>query len=322
MPHLIITIIIVIYYDYALHNFIFERKEMQKRKKAQIAREQKEIKDFIDTNLGCLSLEGLERKYEYFRHKIYFDESANSFHGNYYQKFEDLKDAIKRETKESELLKIEKDKENALRELKNIRWEKQQLSMSEESKRAHRIYELTNDDENVLLSNKLTKEDKETLTKAKFKQVNEYCVQQKKIISVFVKPIMNHSATHTFLVWSTKKLLKDFDVRDIVIHDTKDADIVFKYDNKYYAIEIETGNLLQKKKQLEQKIYWLNKKYPHRWFFIVSNRNLQAKYKAHGICTQRNRVYEILQEMLENTHPRKAGVNNKTTTKTNQKESL
>ena len=52
-----------------------------------------------------------------------------------------------------------------------------------------------------------------------------------------------------------------------------------------------------------EKISYLNKKYPKRWFFIVSNRNLQAKYKKYGISTQRNRVSEILEKMLEKTHP-------------------
>ena len=119
---------------------------------------------------------------------------------------------------------------------------------------------------------------------------------------------MSHSATHTFLVWSVKRLLEDFDVTKIEEHETKDADITFIHRNKKYAIEIETGTLLRKERQLKNKAHCLNNKYPNRWFFVVSNRNLQSSYKRYGITTQRNRVSETLQKMLETTHPKTVGV--------------
>jgi len=113
---------------------------------------------------------------------------------------------------------------------------------------------------------------------------------------------MNHSRTHTFLVWSTKKFLeKKFKVEDIQWHDTKDADITFKYKGKYYAIEIETGTLLKKNRQLAEKIIFLNRKYPHRWIFLVSNRNLITQYKKYGITCQRNDIEKTLLKILKLT---------------------
>lgn len=94
---------------------------------------------------------------------------------------------------------------------------------------------------------------------------------------------MGHSATHTFLVWSVKRLLEDFDVTRIEEHDTRDEDITFIHYNKKYAIEIETGTILKKIRQLKNKAHYLNNKYPKRWFFVVSNRNLQSQYKKYGI---------------------------------------
>ena len=102
--------------------------------------------------------------------------------------------------------------------------------------------------------------------------------------------------------------MEDFDVTRIGTHDTRDADITFIHYNKKYAIEIETGTLLKKIRQLKNKTHYLNNKYPHRWFFVVSNRNLQSQYKKYGITAQRSRVSETLTKMLENTHPKKPGV--------------
>jgi len=120
----------------------------------------------------------------------------------------------------------------------------------------------------------------------------------------------------------SKKVIRRPNITSIITHDTRDADITFKYDNKLYAIEIETGNLLKKQQRLEEKVAYLNRKYGRRWFFIVSNRNLQAKYKKYGLTTQRTRVYKILEKMLENKHPKKTGGKGKSPTKKVPKESL
>ena len=85
--------------------------------------------------------------------------------------------------------------------------------------------------------------------------------------------------------------------------EKEEADIIFNYSGKNFAIEIETGNLLGKKKQLQEKLNYLNKKYPLRWMFIVSNRNLLSEYNKFGIATQRKGVSEKIAKMLEITHP-------------------
>ena len=302
ITHGIITITIFLYYNYVVHKSIFKKKEEHQKEKSKIELEQEEIKDFINTNLGSLSLKELHSKKEYFQYKLYLDASLNPFPRRYYCKLDDLDFTIEKKTKEHELFELEENTRREKQELKDIREEKRIELMDKESKKAERIYSLTHYEDNVI-TRKITLEEKKELKSAGFKQINEYCICQKKIITVFVKPVLSHSATHTFLVWSTRKLLSEFDVTNIQEHDTRDADVTFTYNNRKYAIEIETGNLLSKKIQLEQKISYLNKKYPKRWFFIVSNRNLQAKYKKYGISTQRNRVSEILEKMLEKTHP-------------------
>jgi len=103
-------------------------------------------------------------------------------------------------------------------------------------------------------------------------------------------------------VWSVMRLLQNLNVEDIKIHDTRDADITFSFKGKNYAVEIETGNLLKKKKQMEEKIKYLNKHYPKRWFFVVSNRNFLPKYRKYANATERKGVAKFLEKMLENEH--------------------
>lgn len=153
---------------------------------------------------------------------------------------------------------------------------------------------------------------KEHLTKAQIKVLldegyrytNEFCIKEKKVISVLVKSMPRRSLTHTFLIWSMKNVLKSTpEIENITEHDTKDADLTFSCNKHTFAIEIETGTLLSKHKQLQEKVDYLNKKYPKRWMFVVSNKELVWKYKKYGLSTQRNRVEETLAKMLETLHP-------------------
>ena len=90
-------------------------------------------------------------------------------------------------------------------------------------------------------------------------------------------------------------------MKDIKVHQTIDADITFKYNNKIFALEIETGTLLSKKKQTEEKVNYLNDKYPNKWMFIVSNKDLIWRYRKLGFSTQRNEVEKNLQILLRNS---------------------
>jgi len=136
-----------------------------------------------------------------------------------------------------------------------------------------------------------------------FEKFTDYCVAERKRISVLVKPFLNHSPTHIFLVWSViRALKKNFKgIKNLREPKTVDADIIFEYEGKTYALEIETGDLIWKKDQLDGKIRYLNRKYSKkRWMFIVSHRNLVKKYKKYGNVTTRSQVLEKVKKMLKN----------------------
>ena len=110
---------------------------------------------------------------------------------------------------------------------------------------------------------------------------------------------MNHSTTHTFLVWEIKELLDILGAEKITEHQTVDADITFKYRHRFYAVEIETGSLLKKKRQAIDKVEYLKKKYNNRLLFVVSNKNLLKDYKKLGFATQRSMVEKTLRKWLK-----------------------
>jgi len=142
------------------------------------------------------------------------------------------------------------------------------------------------------------------LIKGGYYSVSEYCMINNKLDNFLVKPKLNHSPTHAFLVWNAKKLLEKIKgVDEIKESLTKDADITFKFNNKIYALEIEKGDLLYKKNQLYEKVNYLNKKYPKRWMFIVSHRDLASKYGKFGFTSQRKEVSENLSKLLNIAHP-------------------
>ena len=72
-----------------------------------------------------------------------------------------------------------------------------------------------------------------------------------------------------------------------------------KIEDKIFAIEVETGTLLRKKKQLKEKIKYLNSKYGNRWFIVVSKRELTKEYRKYGSCIQRNGVCKKVDNLLE-----------------------
>ena len=166
------------------------------------------------------------------------------------------------------------------------------------------LWKLEAEDNPVFLKKDLNEKEINALTENGYFSISEYCIIQKKLIRVLVKPKLNHSPTHAFLVWNSIKLLERIKgVKNIKEYLTKEADIIFDFNGETFALEIEKGDLLYKKKQLKEKIAYLNKKFPNRWMFIVSNKNLLSKYKKLGPATPRKGVSEALAKMLKIAHP-------------------
>jgi len=199
-----------------------------------------------------------------------------------------------------ELDELEKKKTVLKKEIEVEEGKKKELLQTDGEKRDEILFDLDIDENNVLLEGDLTDEQMKLLSEEGFKKTNQYSIVEEKVISAYVKPILNHSKTHIFLVWEIVKILKDlYDIPIVYEHLTKDADITFKYKNKLFALEVETGTSLKKKKQMDEKIKSLNRKYKGKWMFVVSNKNLYTEYKKLGFTTQRKSVEKNLNKLLK-----------------------
>ena len=295
--HGLVSLTIFVYYNYLLHFKIFQKSNAKKAMRTKIEKEREEIMTFLNKNLAWLDVKELSVLKEKFEYKIPLDPKKELF-PRIRNKLVELEPILKRKIEENELRSILERKKRAEEELRNIQHEKRYETMSEKGHKIEQLYKLK-EKGNILKKEDLSEEEIELLLNNKYKQVNEYCVYDQKIITVLVQPVLNHSPTHIFLVWSVTKLLSDFGVTNLRTHDTREADITFTYKHQCYAIEIETGSLLTQRKQLEEKVKYLNRRYPKRWFFVVSNKNLQPKYRKYGVATQRATVEKFLKKLLK-----------------------
>jgi len=95
-----------------------------------------------------------------------------------------------------------------------------------------------------------------------------------------LKPRHNESLTHLFTVYDTADYLESKGI-NVNMYTTLKPDLVFKIGKKKYAIEVETGSVLTKIKNMEEKVKLLNKNYDE-WFFVVTNKNKTSEYKKFG----------------------------------------
>src|SRR3989344_1511742 len=91
-----------------------------------------------------------------------------------------------------------------------------------------------------------------------------------------LQPRHNESLTHLFLVYNISEYLNNNGI-NAELYTTKKPDIVFEIKGKKYALEVETGSMLSRKKALKERVQMLNQEYDS-WFFVVTNPNKVKEY--------------------------------------------
>jgi len=125
---------------------------------------------------------------------------------------------------------------------------------------------------------KLSKEEKKFLLNKKYKERTFTSIDKKKR-KYLINPRFNESDQHCLLTYDLYYYIKKY-TDDIELFTTKKPDIVFKFNGKKYAIEVESGKI-DNPKLLKEKVSLLNKSYKN-WFIVVANKNLVSKYKKFG----------------------------------------
>jgi len=289
--HIILTFLLVALGIYVLHRFYLKLREKRK----EIREERDCVNEFLRLNLDELDYDELKNKLNVIENKHLVDK-----YSDLKLKIKEAKNYLIELRHENELINFRDKKYDIEREIYELKLENEEKKRTKEQQRAYLKSRLDLEENPVFDKSELNEEKIKILLEEGYKQVNEYCVAKKKVITVLIRPILNHSVAHVFLVWSTRRLLEKYEmIEDILEHETRDADLTFEVNGKDYAIEIETGTLLRKKKQLEEKIKFLNERYENRWMVIVSKRELVKKYNKFGLCTQRKWVSENLDKMLK-----------------------
>jgi hypothetical protein len=166
----------------------------------------------------------------------------------------------------------------------------QHLQIVESSLRENSVYKKT----------ELGDEEIEVLTtRMHYQEYTSKPLNSQRTCKYLVHPRNNESPEHFLLVKQLEEYL-ELVVHDISTPESRDADIIFKINKEKYALEIETGsNLKSKRKELQEKIKTLNRKYKDNWFIVVTHRDLISKYQKYCLRVfNRASILEQLNEIL------------------------
>ena len=78
-------------------------------------------------------------------------------------------------------------------------------------------------------------------------------------------------------------------------------DIIFNADGKEFAIEVETGKISKDKSKMKNKLSLLNKKYKDNWFFFVTDRNIEKRYKKLGETYNKRNIKMKIRKVFKNS---------------------
>lgn len=113
-----------------------------------------------------------------------------------------------------------------------------------------------------------------------------------------IKPRIKESVNHSFVVYDISKYLQSKGIPTETFASRK-PDVVFTLNGKKIALEVESGAvLLNNKKQLLEKITYLDKEYSS-WYFVVTDRKHKSKYKQFGKVIDSRYLRSALSQLLK-----------------------
>jgi len=303
LNHITIIIFITLISElliYVIYREIPIKIQRKKEIEAETEEELNQVYNFLNADLKSLDYIKLKELYNKFKCPIFSHISLSEFEKEIELRlFEAKKRLIVLDHKKDVEIELDK-KQEAEQKLEEINHEIHLKESKDKEKREKIIDRLNLGHKEVFKREHLNPQEREIAKQEGYHAINEYCVLENKLIPVLVKPTLNHSPTHTFLVWSVVRLLKKFPkIERIIDYDTREADITFRIKNKTYAIEIEKGSLLGKQMQLRQKIESLNDTYRDNWLILVSNKNLAKKYRKFGNVSTRKDLRKKIEKWVK-----------------------
>ncbi len=113
-----------------------------------------------------------------------------------------------------------------------------------------------------------------------------------------LKTRFNESLNHCFVVFDIANFLESKGVQ-VSLFVTKKPDLVFELNSRKFAVEVETGKVIKKKRpELIKKVNLLKKEYDE-WFFVVSDKKLVQKYRSLGKTIEKRYLLNYLEKILK-----------------------
>jgi len=303
----LLTIIILITFyktSITIHNKIRAIKEKRRNEAERIKRNINWLEDLTDADVDSMNLKQLKNLLSQLRRSknLMSSSYAEEYKERLGEKWGECTRRMTIETHKERIQWLKEEEEEKIGQIKQYEKIEKEKQSKLEDKREDILRRLESSYNYVFKKDELSNSEIEALKSDGYSLENEFCVFEKKRINVLIKSPTNHSNHHTFLVWSVKRLLeKNRKISHLDEHLSVDADITFKSGEKYFAIEVETGNLLRKKDQLQEKIGYLKRKYSDRWIFLVSNKELLSKYNKFGLTATRKDMDKKLKKLLEDS---------------------
>jgi len=296
----VFSVIGVLYYHHNGCVAYSEKTEFLGWVREKKERQENMIGDFVNQDFNDMKYWEIDALLEKIKH-VKFDKRLKAVYENEFKtKLKEAEKVLKRKEKEGEVNELEAEKYNLKKEIEELEKEKHKKLILDVSRADYIKRRLNIAENHIFRKDKLNKVQIDVLKKEGFESFNAMDILENQMLSVLVNKKIGHSPSHIFLVWSLKRYLKTIKgVSKIEEHLTKDADLTFKYMDKKHAFEVETGTLLGKKKQLDEKVKYMNRKYRKGWIFVVTHRKLLKHYREYGECTQRSRVSEFLEKWLK-----------------------
>jgi len=132
-------------------------------------------------------------------------------------------------------------------------------------------------------ASELTPEEKSLALEDGFKEVKIMGLGRKDKREFVVKPKGSAGAEHFVLNHLIADYIRDNYDSEVRITYAQDADVIFSVNGEEWAIEIETGECIRDKKQFENKIELLNKRYSERWLIVITDTGKIRMYEKYTI---------------------------------------
>ncbi len=300
LVHLVLTLIILEYYAYSIHQFLFDFQDKRRKLRIKKFEESKLIDKFLNAKLDYSKSSELLELISIIKNTEFLPKLKEMYNQKIEEKMIYAERLLEKLQHQEEIQELELKKSQLNNNIQYLIKQEKEMTQTEEERKEDLKGEMNLEENKVFEESDLTDEKANFLLEEGYEQTNQYSIMEEGNISVYIKPVLNHSKSHMFLVYELKQILEHwYEAENIEEHLTKDADLTFKYNKKIYALEVETGTLLKKKDQARDKVEYLNRKYQNRWMFIVTNRNQVAKYKKLGIVSERKQVTKNLDKMLK-----------------------